>query len=42
MPMFSLDFGYNKSGNVKRSLSRSYSDETLRGSLKKQFGQPHY
>lgn len=46
MPMFSLDFGYRKSGDDSmrsRSFSRSSEDdEALRGSLKKTLGQPYY
>ncbi|OXA58455.1 5'-3' exonuclease PLD3 [Folsomia candida] len=43
MPMFSLDFGVRKDSS-KSSFSRSSIDsiDSLSGSLKKSFGQPHY
>lgn len=41
--MFSLDFGVRKDSS-KSSFSRSSIDsiDSLSGSLKKSFGQPHY
>ena len=48
MPMFSLDFGSRKSEprgesrSESRSRSSSEGEDSLRGSLKKTFGQPYY